>query len=53
MGRYVSGLLAAATTVGVVMLSVGVGQGAIRHWCAYRLATAPENTTAEALLLLY
>lgn len=40
-------------TVGVVLAVVGVGQFAIRMYAARRLMNDPNNTTAQALLLIY
>ncbi len=49
MGRFVTGALASATTIGLVMISVGVGNTLIRSLVAHRVSTRDNDINALAL----
>lgn len=50
MQRFVSGVLAAGSTVGMIALVMFPVNVAARSYAARKLAQDPNNTTAEAIL---
>jgi hypothetical protein len=51
MRRFLSGVLAAGSTMGMVGLVMFIDNTLVRHYAAHRLANDPNDVTAEALLL--
>ncbi len=50
MGKFVSGALAAGTTIGMVWAAMFVANTAVRTWGARQLAANPDSPWAEAIL---
>lgn len=48
--RFVSGALGAGASLGMLALSMYVVNVAVRSYAVHRLATQPQNITAEALI---
>ena len=48
--RFVSGALAAASTLGMLGLGMYVNNVLVRGFAAHQLATKPDSINAEALL---